>query len=71
MDAGDLARFIAFAAELETLRHSRLTITGYTGSARHLAAWLYKVNTLTWLSDLKLWLTDSLRKTCFNCRRVE
>ena len=70
MDAGDLARFIAFAAELETLRHSRLTITGYTDFARHLAAWLCKVNAPMWL--LKLCLTDSLRKqTCFGCRRAE
>jgi hypothetical protein len=70
MDADNLTRFIAFAAEPETLRHSRLTITG--DSARYLAAWLCKVNALTWLSDLKLCLTDSLRKeTCFGCRRAE
>lgn len=40
MDAGFLAPLIAdFAAALEALDHTGLTIRGYTDSARHFAAW--------------------------------
>ena len=42
MDAGVLAPLIAeFEASLEALGHSRLTVGGYTDSARHFAAWLF------------------------------
>jgi site-specific recombinase XerD len=41
MDAGDLAPLIAaYAAELEALSHTQLTVANYTDSARHVAAWL-------------------------------
>lgn len=40
MDAGFLAPLIAeFGSSLDTLAHSRLTVRGYTDSARHFAAW--------------------------------
>jgi integrase/recombinase XerD len=45
MEAGDLAPWVAaFAAELESLRHTSLTIGGYTACARHFAAWLTSDN---------------------------
>jgi integrase/recombinase XerD len=41
MDAGDLAPVIAvYAAELEALDHTRLTVANCTDPARHFAAWL-------------------------------
>ena len=41
MEAGDLAPWgAAFATELRSLRHTDLTIGGYTDCARHFAAWL-------------------------------
>jgi integrase/recombinase XerD len=41
MEARDLAPWIAeLSAELGVLRHTGLTIRGYTDSARHFAAWL-------------------------------
>ncbi len=40
MEAGDLGPLVtAFAAELASLRHTDLTISGYTSCARHFAAW--------------------------------
>ena len=45
MEAGDLAPWVAaFAAELDSLRHTSLTIGGYTACARHFAAWLTSNN---------------------------
>lgn len=45
MEAGDLAPWVtAFAAELGSLRHTDLTIRGYTDCARHFAAWLTSNN---------------------------
>jgi integrase/recombinase XerD len=41
MDAGDLAPLIAaYAADLEELGHTRLTVANYADPARHFAAWL-------------------------------
>ena len=41
MDAGFLTPLIAeFGTSLGALGHSRLTISGYTDSARHFAAWV-------------------------------
>jgi hypothetical protein len=41
MDAGFLAPWIAeFGSSLHALEHSRLTVRGYTDSARHFAAWI-------------------------------
>ena len=41
MDAGFLAPLIAeFACSLEALAYSKLTIGGYSDSARHFAAWV-------------------------------
>ena len=41
MEAGELAPWVAaFATELGSLRHTALTVIGYTDCARHFAAWL-------------------------------
>jgi integrase/recombinase XerD len=41
MEAGELAPWVAsFATELESLRHTALTVVGYTDCARHFGAWL-------------------------------
>ncbi len=45
MDAGDLAPVVtAYAAELEALSHTHLTIANHTDSARHFAAWLRRAD---------------------------
>ena len=41
MEAGELAPWVAaFATELGSLRHTALTVLGYTDCARHFGAWL-------------------------------
>lgn len=45
MDAGDLGPLVAeYAAELEALSHTRLTVANYSDPARHFAAWLWQAD---------------------------